>query len=47
MGYCLTEIKLSQGVGVAKLHRLVGNNLHLNLFVWDPTESVESLVKNF
>ena len=40
MGYYLTEIKLSQGFSVAKLHCLVDNNSQLNLFVWDPTELV-------
>ena len=40
MGYCLSKAKLSQGVSVAKLHSLVDNNSQMNLFVWDPTESV-------
>ncbi len=40
MGYCLTKVKLSQGFSVAKLHSLVNNNSQINLFVWDPTESV-------
>ena len=41
MGYCLTEIKLSQGVSEAKHHCLVeNNNSQMNLFVWDPTEPI-------
>ncbi len=35
MCYCLTKAKLSQGVSVAKLHRLGDNNSQMNLFVWD------------
>ena len=40
MGYCLTTVKQSQGFSVAKHHCLANNNSQLNLFVWDPTESV-------
>ena len=40
MGYCLTKAKLSQGFSVAKHHCLANNNSQINLFVWDPTESV-------
>ena len=40
MGYCLTKAKQSQGFSVAKLHDLVDSNSQINLFVWDPTESV-------
>ena len=40
MGYCLSKAKLSQGFSVAKHHCLANNNSQINLFVWDPTESV-------
>ena len=40
MGDCLTTVKLSQGVSEAKHHCFVENNSQINLFVWDPTESV-------
>ena len=40
MGYCLTKVKLSQGVSVAKHDCLVDNNSQMNLFVWDTTEPI-------